>query len=282
MIQQVDARVLLTYSAEAALSAAALSDAIRADVARLQDGGHGGALSLHCFTVESIAEEAAIYRTDEAARLFIPAVHVEPAPDIVNPYPALRAGVEGLRSAVSHLMALYERMPAYNELQPQALAGCFAASLDEWIHRLGGALDELDGLGRWHDQLAALGFQSELGGGGCTFLSTYRNGAAVWLTCEDGPDYPTPESWCVGVYPPPGPDGDMPEALWLMRSDALCQGEAGAARMLDAARAAIATAEALADALPEADAPSDEPCPVNRRPKSTCPDSCDHGIGGRG
>lgn len=283
MNQEIEARVRLTFCADASIDAPELCERIAVGLGGLSSSMAPG-VAFHSAVIESIREEAAIYGTDETARPFIPAPFPVPAAPVAhaepeglrNPYAVLGAAVAGLHGAVSELLALYQGASICEAIQPASLAACYPASLDEWAVNLSAARDDLASRGGVYEKLAALGFSEELGGGGCVFLSTYRNGAAVWLTCEDGPGYPTPDSWAVGVYPPPGPDEAMPDALWLIASDALCEGEAGAARMLSAVTAAIATAEALGiDG--EDYSPGDDPCPVNRCPKSRCPDSCDHG-----
>ena len=56
--------------------------------------------------------------------------------------------------------------------------------------------------------LNAMGFETELGGGGCTFLSLYlANGAYLWVTCSQGCGMPTATDWLVGAYPT-GWDGE--------------------------------------------------------------------------
>jgi hypothetical protein len=173
----------------------------------------------------------------------------KPAP-ARHPLADLREGVGGLRSAVSDLLATYERLPVLNELQPRSLSGCYAASLDEWARALWYALGDIEALESMFAELAALGFESEVGGGGCLFLSTYRGGGAVYLTSDGGGGMPSPESWMVGAYPPPGPDGEMPEALWTLSSDSACEADTGRARLLAAAAAAVATIDGLANVSP--------------------------------
>lgn len=279
MNQEIEARVLVTYAANVTLSADAIQSDVQAHVSQLVTSLHAGALEPMRVTVERIREEAAIYGNDVSPPFPMPAApvaHVEPD-DRRNPYDALGERVAALHAAVLGLLNLYQTASICDEITPEILSACYPASLDEWAANLGGAREELGALGGFYDKLAALGFSDELGGGGCVFLSTYRNGAAVWLTGEDG-GYPTPNSWAVGVYPPPGPDEAMPDALWLMHSDSFCTGNAGARRMLEAAHAGIATAEAIGtDGDGEDYCPGDDPCPVNRCPKSRCPDSCDHG-----
>ena len=63
--------------------------------------------------------------------------------------------------------------------------------------------------------LEAQGFEHELGGGGCSLLSRYFDGAGfVWATCTDGGSYPSPDDWHVCAY-----GDDLEETLFMARSD---------------------------------------------------------------
>lgn len=66
-------------------------------------------------------------------------------------------------------------------------------------------------------ELKTLGFEEELGGGGCIFLSRYvESGAYVYVTGSDGADMPDASDWMIGYYPP-GHDGE--ELDFLFSSD---------------------------------------------------------------
>lgn len=90
-----------------------------------------------------------------------------------------------------------------------------------------------------HDHLLALGFATELGGGGCEMLTRYLpNGVAIWVTGTDGPSLPDDADWLVCVYEP---DGDsMTDARLTLASTTT-----PAAQYL----AAISAAEAFAQVL---------------------------------
>lgn len=69
-----------------------------------------------------------------------------------------------------------------------------------------------------YDQLKSQGFENEVGGGGCVFLSRYfPNGAAIWVTGEGGPSMPSDDDWLMCVYGR-RPDGDMSDALFSSAS----------------------------------------------------------------
>ena len=96
-------------------------------------------------------------------------------------------------------------------------------------------------------------------GGHCTALRRDSDsGAYVLATDNSGSSLPDTRDWIVAAYTL---DDDE-----LYHSTSLSAGS---------------YAEALTRATREADAwqsVGDAPCPVNRRPQSTCPDTCDHGL----
>ena len=251
MQQQIEVSLTFTGEANAAIDAATIGETVKGYFQNeLPDDleTDAGSIALHAVGRAMVREEAAIYGHAAAA------VPDTPEPGEAAPLGALLARTRQLREAVGGLWALYDRADALNDMQPASLSRCYPASLDEWAANLDAAIHDLSALASAFDQFSDMGFSSEFAGGGCTILSTYRGCAAVWLTCEGGGGYPSPDSWMVGVYPAPGADGAMPEAVWTLSSDTLCEGEAGLARLLDAARAGVATAEALADGQPEGEA----------------------------
>lgn len=85
------------------------------------------------------------------------------------------------------------------------------------------------------DTFKNAGFEIELGGGGCEFLSRYaENGAYVWITAAgDGVGMPSDDDWLIGFYPANW-DGD--EIDFIRSSDSgadLLESLAGAIARLD-------------------------------------------------
>ncbi len=65
MYQEVQATIVLTYSADATLSRAELRELALADAARLLDGDGDNGLELVHVKLEGLREEAQIYDADE-------------------------------------------------------------------------------------------------------------------------------------------------------------------------------------------------------------------------
>lgn len=87
---------------------------------------------------------------------------------------------------------------------------------------------------------AALGFDYEVGGGGCVYLTRYgTNGAYIMATCSDGGGMPEAGDYWLGIYPPES-DGEC--ALLIRNED--CDGGIGLA---------LAAAVAAADSLPNSE-----------------------------
>jgi hypothetical protein len=87
------------------------------------------------------------------------------------------------------------------------------------------------------DVLTANGFEVEVGGGGCEYLTRYfPNGTSIMATCVEGGGMPTEGDWWLGVHLDS-------ECHLLIRSEDVFTGQ-----LTIAVPAAVAAAEAL-DAL---------------------------------
>lgn len=261
MQQEFEAKLTLIGEVDAEASNYAIGAGI--DIERHPDGSltvraKGPGQSLRSLAVDCVREEAAIYGTDDPAPAAppppaAPAASVQTAPDASAPvYEGTGAPIaewlqrtNELWEAVDRLRGFYDANPICNEIQPRALGACFAASLDDWAEGILQAEQDLRYLGRFYAGLEARRFSPEFAGAGCTMLSAYRHGAAVWASNKDGGSYPTPEDWNVAVYLPENVGGDP---LWNMTSEEGADVDASTARFIAAVDAALATAEALGEA----------------------------------
>ena len=256
MQQEFEAKLTLIGEVDAEASNYAIGAGI--DIEPNPDGSltvraKGPGQSLRSLAVDCVREEAAIYGTDDPAPAAAPAASVQAVPDASAPiYEGTGAPiadwlqrVTDLRHAVARLRDLYEANPVCNEIQPRELGACYAACLHEWAEGIMHAEQNLRYLGTFYARLEARRFSPEFAGAGCTMLSAYRHGAAVWASNKDGGSYPTPEDWNVAVYLPENVGGDP---LWNMTSEEGADIDASSARFIAAVDAALATAEALGEA----------------------------------
>lgn len=100
---------------------------------------------------------------------------------------------------------------------------------------------------RAREALKPLGYDAELGGGGCTFLSVYltpngekgEEGVRVWATCNGGGGMPDTDDYWFCVYDDRGCDTGADEAAFMVDQDSLLPIDVAGTIAIEAARALL-------------------------------------------